>query len=96
MTGTRDLKDRILATRLAILQKFSTKKFTLDNRNSCSYNQRVTASAQELGRNSRMDKKQALDYVRQFSPEQVTRLIALLEGVLRNQTDDQCSEESVS
>ena len=43
-----------------------------------------------------MDKKQALEYVRQYNPEQLTRLIALLEGVLRNQTDDQYSEESDS
>lgn len=38
-----------------------------------------------------MDKKQALEYVHQFTPEQLNRLIVLLEDVLRIQPDDQCS-----
>lgn len=43
-----------------------------------------------------MDNKQAMEYVRQFTPEQVARLIVLLEDVLRIQTDDQYSAESAS
>lgn len=44
----------------------------------------------------RMDKEQALAYVHQFNPEQLTRLIALLEDALRIQTDDLHSEVSAS
>ena len=77
-------------------EKSFPHKRTLDNGNGCSYNRSITASAHEIGRNIRMDKKQAMEFVQQFSPEQVKRLIVLLEDVLRTQTDDQCSEESAS
>lgn len=40
-----------------------------------------------------MDKEQALAYVHQFTPEQLTRLTVLLEDVLRTQTGDQCGRK---
>lgn len=93
MTGVKNENNRIPGIQLAILHKFSTLKFSIDNENIRSYNRSITASAHEIGRNTRMDKKQAKELIYDLTYEEKLLLRELLLSLRQMRSPEQSPEE---